>query len=398
MSEEIKKEEITFFSIVRLIRSRIKFIGAFIGVILILVIAYSFVMPHKFTASATVFPPNKSDGGGGLSSFLQSFAGSGGLVLGGIGQGNQTQMFKEILQSRSLAEYIVRDLKLSDNKMFKGLDSAVQAGIIRSMIEIEVERSGLIIVTANVETDYFPGGTSKDRAASLAASIANTAIKGLDKIVREKNISSARSSREYIEETLTEYKKDLTEVEIRLEEFQKENKVLSLDEQTAAILNQVVTLGAELNKAQIDLNIAKQEFEPNSQLVKSYRETVEFLEEQYERVQKGGLVSEDAFSIPLNKLPGLIREYTDLVREKKILEQVILYLETQRHQEAIQEERDIPIVEPLDEAMKPGQRAAPSRKLMILLALVISGGLAVSIVIAHAVIKGRLILTKENIS
>ncbi len=398
MTEEIKKEEITFFSIIRLIRRRIRFISMFVGAILILILAYSFIMPHKYTASATVFPPNKSDGGGGLSSFLQSFAGSGGLVLGGIGQGNQTQMFKEILQSRSLAEYIVRDLYLTDNRMFKGLDSAVLAGVLRSMLEIEVERSGLIIVTANVETDYFPGGAAKDSAASLAAKIANTAIKGLDQIVRKKNISSARSSREYIEKTLKEYKSDLTEVEIKLEEFQKENKVLSLDEQTAAILNQAVTLGAELNKAQIDLNLARQEFEPNSQLVKSYQQTVKFLEEQYERIQKGGLVSEDAFSIPLNELPGLIREYTDLVREKKILEQVILYLETQRHQEAIQEERDIPIVEPLDEAMKPGERAAPSRKLMILLALVISGGLAVSIVVAHAIIKGRLILTKENIS
>ena len=40
---------------------------------------------------------------------------------------------------------------------------------------------------------------------------------------------------------------------------------------------------------------------------------------------------------------------------------VISYLETQRHQEAIEEEKAIPIIEVLDYAIKPDKRFAPKR-------------------------------------
>jgi uncharacterized protein involved in exopolysaccharide biosynthesis len=59
--------------------------------------------------------------------------------------------------------------------------------------------------------------------------------------------------------------------------------------------------------------------------------------------------------------------YLNLVRDIKILEQVNAYLESQRMQESIQEERDVPTIQVIDPALAPEKRSAPSRVWMVLL-------------------------------
>ena len=107
-------------------------------------------------------------------------------------------------------------------------------------------------------------------------------------------------------------------------------------------------------------------------------------------------VPQDKFSIPLDSVPRLIRIYQDLMRKKKILEQVNLYLATQKYQSAIQEASDVPTVEPLDLAIVPEHRIAPQRKVMLILAFFISlvGGSLYLLILA--VYNGNLIVKKEE--
>ena len=149
-------------------------------------------------------------------------------------------------------------------------------------------------------------------------------------------------------------------------------------------------------KAEIDLNLKLQEYEANSPSVRLYREKLNNLKSQFQRMQSGGIGSSDEFSIPLKDVPALIRNYTNLVRSQKVLEQVNLYLHTQKYQEGIQEESDVPTVEVLDKATPPLRRFSPDRKQMVILAFIISSILALSIITAFAFYKGRLYLKKEE--
>ena len=80
----------------------------------------------------------------------------------------------------------------------------------------------------------------------------------------------------------------------------------------------------------------------------------------------------DNFSIPFSDIPELMREYTALYRDKKIYEQVLLYLETQSHQDALQASRDISQVEMLDFPNLPEIPTAPHKTLMVVLAFMVS--------------------------
>jgi uncharacterized protein involved in exopolysaccharide biosynthesis len=103
------KEEFTFQKIFQTLKFNKKFLGLFIASGMILVILYSFIMPYEYKAVATLLPPKDNGSGGGLSSFLQSVSG-GGIVLGSLGQSNQSQVFAEILKSRSVAANVIKEI------------------------------------------------------------------------------------------------------------------------------------------------------------------------------------------------------------------------------------------------------------------------------------------------
>ena len=365
-------EELKFSDLLYLYKSKKKFIICFVAVVTSLAMVYSFFIPHKYTAYATILPQMKSDRSNNLSSFLQSFGG-GGMLMGGMGgDGSQSYTFAEILQSRTVSEFTVDKLQLLKNPSFPYSKRSEMINIIKSSIDVEIVKGGILKISASFSTPWFPSSSDSRKVSELTAQICNTVIEGLDNTLRKKNISSAKYSGIYIRTELERYSKKLDSLEKELELFQSRNKILSIDDQTQALLNQAVTIGTELTRAEIDLNLARQEYSSNSPTVAAFSKTVDFLRSQYDKIQKGGIVVKDAFSIPLADIPKIIRIYSDLVRDKKILEQVIIYLETQRHQEAIQEQKDIPIIEMLDKAIPPDTRQAPSRKLMLLLSLVIS--------------------------
>ena len=369
MPEKENPKELTLELLISLFKFRRKFILTFVISALIIVGIYSYIMPQEYQSAATLLPPEKSSSGSGLSSFLQSVSGGGGLVLGNLGKSNQSQVFSEILKSRSVAMFIDNKLKLSERPEFQFPAAELRYDMIRSIIEVDVERSGLIMVTASAYTPYFASSSDKDSAAVLSAAFSNAAVDGLNEIVMHKNTSTARKTKEYIERQLSDYRVRLDSVQRVLEKFQIKNNILSLEDQVVAIVNQAIQAGAELAKAESDLNLAMIEYDSASPKVRALSQQVEFLRKQSEKVQSGGL-SSDAYAIPLKDLPEIGRLYADLYREQQVLEQVILYLETQRHQEAIQEKRDLPVIEVLDPAVPPIHRSSPNRKLMLLLTLI----------------------------
>jgi uncharacterized protein involved in exopolysaccharide biosynthesis len=296
-----------------------------------------------------------------------------------------------------VAEHIVEECELKKNKDFKFENDDVLYDVVRNIIEVESNRSGLMFVNATIATHYFPSSTDKELAAELSSKIANSAVDGLNNLNREKSNSKAKKKKEFITNVLNENLRKIDSIDAEMEKFQQDNKVVAIDEQTAAILENAVGIGVELSKAEVEFGIAQQEFENNSPILKSYQRKVEDLRKQYEKTQIGGLIPTDKFSIPLENVPKLIRKYTTLMRDQKILTQVIMYLETQKHQETIQEESDIPMFQVLDPAFPPYKKASPSKLIMLVLAFFLSLFFSITWVTLIAFKKGQLYIQKKEI-
>lgn len=389
-------KEFTFFNLIRLIKLNLKQLLIFVGVFTTAVVILSLIIPHDYVASSSLMPPKKDGGGGGLSSFIQNFTG-GGLNLGSIGQSDQSKVFGEIIKSRTVAEYIIDKMKLKDMKEFKELNNDRLLKFIHSSISVDVDKSGIIYVFAKSSTGFFPGNQDGKKAAEFSSNLANYAVEGLDKVIKDRNMSSARRTKEYIEKEIVRYRSKLDTVETALEEFQKSKKVLAIDEQTQAIVKQAIEVGTLLAKADLERNLASLEYQTASPQYQFYDKQYQLLSDQYRRIQSGGLTENESFTIPLDDVPSLIKEYANLFRERKVIEQVMLYLETQRHQEAIQEKRDVPVVEVLDIAYPADERSSPKRSLMVMLGLVLSLVFASFYIAMTGLVKRTLFINEPKI-
>ncbi len=388
------KEELTLSAFLKFLYLKRKVLGSIVAAIVILVMAYSFIAPFQYRAGATILPPENTGGMGDLTSFLQTL--SGGIAFGGGAQGNKLLIFKDMLKSREVAKIVVAENNLTEKFEVKPDEITNLYDAISNMLGVELKRSGLIIVTAETSTSFFPSADEKKEAAELSAAIVNSAIAALDSVNRVKNTTQARKRREFIERVLAQKREELNRVDSLLEAFRTRHHLYALEDQNKALMNNAVELGTRLAQAEIELNLKRLEFSEDAPIVISAKERYNKLLEQYQRIQTGGIASQDKFSIPLDSVPRLIRIYQTLLRQKKILEQVNLYLATQKYQEAIQEASDVPIVEPLDLAEVPQHRIAPKRKVMLILSFFLSFAFAAVYILIVGIYKGNLIVNKQN--
>jgi uncharacterized protein involved in exopolysaccharide biosynthesis len=389
--------EFTLINVFRLLRINFKLVTAIVTVFTIFIAIVSFIVPHEYVSTSSLMPPKKDGSGGGLSSFIQNFTG-GGLSLGSLGQSDQSKVFGEIVKSRTVADYIIDTLKLKEKYPFKEMLHDRILKFIKNSLSVDVDKSGIIYITAVAKTDLLASDDEDLKTSKFASDLANSAVDGLDKVIKERSMSSARKSKEYVEKEINRYLTKLDSVETRLEIFQKENKVLAIDEQTLAIVQQAIEVGTLLAKADLEKNLAQLEYQQNSPQYQFYNKQYDLLSEQYKKIQTGGLTANESFTIPLDKVPKLIKEYTTLFRERKIIEQVMLYLETQRHQEAIQEKRDVPVVEVLDTAYPADERSSPKRTIMVLLGFILAFIFTTIFISGRALFAHNLYLREPNLT
>ena len=365
-----------------------KKIIAIISTVSIITMLYSFIMPYTYDSYSTIMPPSSSSSGGGLSSFLQNMSGGGGLVLGGLGKSNSSLVYVDILKSFQNIEYIVDQLRLDTVPYFESPNKQELIYNLQKAFLITVEKSGVINISVELKTPFLPSEKDKYEVSNYTAQIINLSTQGLDIIMRNFTNSKAKDSRIYIQSEIIKYRKELDVISIELENFQTENKVLSLEDQTKAIVDQAITVQTELLTVGLELNLAKIMYSEGANEINTLMKQYQYLKTKSLDIQRGA-DKDNEFAIPLNNVPRLIRIYTDLYRDKKILEKVILYLETQKHQEAIQEKKDVPLVEVLDTAHKPEKRSSPQRKLMLILSIILSSILSIFYIFAEVYFRGK---------
>lgn len=311
-----------------------------------------FIYPVSYRAPVTVLPPEKNSSMGGLSSLL-SGSGFTDLLTGGLNSAT-SQLYAEILRSRSASIYVINKLGIQNLYDEENLYKAAQQ--LSGDLEIEINKEGLIKLNVEVKTKYIPMifGENEEKK-NLSAKISNAFVEALDKINREKLSSKAKRARVYIESQLTLTKANLDSVETALMVFQKEHKTISLPEQLKAAIEAAAELKTEMIKSEIELGLAQTNFREDDKTVIALRKKIEELREQYKKMEVG---NED-YLLAFKEVPELARTLAKLVRDVKIQNEVYLILQQQYYKEKIQENRDLPTVEVLDEAIPPLRKSSP---------------------------------------
>lgn len=319
----------------------------------IIIFLYLFLIsPLTYKAPVTILPPTEPDQLSGLGSLI-SGSGMGDFLTGKLAPGN-SQLFLQILKSRTAAEYVVRKNNLLE---FYGEEQEYEAiKKLKEDLELDLSKEGVITLSVKVSSSYLPAIFSDSESIkNLSAEISNSFIEALDSINREKISYRAKRGREYIEEQLELTKTELDSAEKKLMEFQQKNKTVSLPDQLTSAIESAAKLKAEIVNTEIEIGLLEPNSRPDNKTLLALKEKLIQLKKEYDKFD----IDSDDYLIAFSDVPELGMQVSKLLRTVKIKNEVYLLLQQQYYKERIQENRDVPTIDILDEAIPPEKKSEP---------------------------------------
>lgn len=335
-----------------IITHRIKILKVTIFATVIIFLILFFIYPLTYRSTVTVLPPEENNRLGGVQSLLggQDFS---NLLLGEGASGN-SQLYMEILKSRSAAVYVINKNNLDT---FYGINNKYKAAEkLDNELNVEVSKEGIISLSVNVSTSLFPMFVGhRDSIKNLAANLSNSFVEALDKINQEKLISKAQKTREFIGQQLMQTKTRLDSVENELMFFQEKNKAVSLPQQVNAAIDAAANIRAEIVKTEIEIGTLESNLREDNKTLIALKDKLQQLKDQYSKMEMGN----QDYLLTFKNVPELGKKLANLLREVKIQNEVYSMLQQQYYKELIQENKDLPTIQVLDSAVPPLSAISP---------------------------------------
>jgi len=342
-----------------------RFLIVFVVAATLLVAVYLMVMPQTYVATVVLLPPDKSEGVS-LSSLVQS---SRKLDFAGLSENSSAETLAKMIASRTVADSLVRRFDLLKVYQIEPSLRALAIEKALSHMDVTSDRQGFITVSFSVQTPWMASSEDQEGARKLSAAIANAAVEVLDRLNRQKNISRARRSREFLDVMRHRKRAELDSFQLRMEEFQRRNKSFAIDDQAQVSLEALIALQAEINKIEIQIAGAEVEY-VQGPILERLRAQLSQLKRRKTELEAGN-IGDTKTSFPLSAVPELARQYLTLKLDLEVTTQIYTFLEAEYHQQAVQEARDLPTITILDSATPYPFRSAPRRTLMLTLAFTI---------------------------
>jgi len=321
----------------RLIRRRIRFLAVNIGVISLVALGVSFLLPKWYSARAVLLPPTEEESALSLSQLLPR--GLGGLKLPGAP--TLSDLFVSVLKSRTVGDRIVERFRLVDRYGLPDREKALKE--LDGHTKLSLGDEGTIAISV------------EDRDPKVAAQMANAYVEELDNFNRLTRTSTARRTRQFIEERLGVVEHDLASAENSLSSYQQRKNVALLSPEARGQAEIGAGIMAQKLALEVKLNVLRQSLVESSEEVRRVKEELTAVERQLGTLPQAGVAT--------------MRLWRDL----KVQEQLFELLTAQLEEARIRETRDTPTVQVLDAAVPPLHKSRPKRSLVVLAGMMLGG-------------------------
>jgi len=320
-----------------LIRRRKGFIALNMGILTAVALVVSLLLPKWYLARAVLLPPTEEESTFSLSQLIPR--GLGGIKLPGAP--TLSDLFVSVLKSRSVGDRIVTRFKLVDRYKQRDAEKALKE--LQSHTRLALGDEGTISISV------------EDQDPKTAAAMANAYIEELDNFNRLTRTSTARRTREFIEERLAVVERDLAASENNLSSYQQRKNLALLSPEARGQAEIGANIMAQKLALEVKLNVLRQSLVESSEEVRRVREELSAVERQLGTLPQAGVAT--------------MRLWRDL----KVQEQLFELLTAQLEEARIRETRDTPTVQVLDPAVPPLHKSRPKRSLVVLAGMLLGG-------------------------
>lgn len=360
---QASQSEVSLLDITILVVQHKRFVLRFVVLSALLATLIVFLLPVRYEGKVVLLPPHSQNSSVAASLLGQmgssSALGSLGAIAGGLGMRPQSDMYVSLLKSRTVEDAIIRRFGLVAEYHLKRMSDTRK----------ELERRTSIVAGTK---DSLITITLQDRDPQRAAELANGYVEEFRKLSATLAITEAARRRLFFEQQLQPAKEDLAVAEEAMKKTQESTGVLQIDSQAKALIESVALLRAQVVAKEVQIQ-AMRSFaaEDNPDLILA-KQGLAALQKQFE--QLAGSRDDTGTDIALSKgkatRAGLeyLRRYRDLKYYEAVYEVLVKGLEIAKLDEAKEGE----IVQVVDQAVPPDQRASPHRTLIVLIAIAVA--------------------------
>lgn len=375
----LQEDEIDLFELLAVLKKYWKLIVVFPVVIAILVAGYSLLMPNYYKAQGTIFVHSTSGGSGMLASLMGNLPIAGLAGLGGSGGGaNYLTCF---LKSATMSDYIIKRFGIATNPAIIG-DKQPDPNEIIYYDDLLKNMEKIVTVDNDVKTGLITI-SAETMNATTSAEIVTAYIDRLGKF----SMGPQKEKRIFIEKQLALVGKELEVTENEYKNFQDKHKMFALDKQTAAAIDKMALLETQRVTSNISL-------EMQQSLLKSSGNVAELVKMEAQKVAEEAKTEAIKKEIgemekELATLPDVSMEFLRLQRNLKVKEKVYAVLIEQYEMAKITEAEEGSQFEVIDQPRIPERKSKPKRAIMVILAGLSAGVLAVFAAFMMEFIKRR---------
>jgi tyrosine-protein kinase Etk/Wzc len=347
-------EYVDVLDILLVLVSRRRFIGLITLSAFLVSVVISLLLKPNFTATAVIMPPQQSSSSSGLLNQLGSLASLGGGASASLGLKTPADMYIGILQSRTIADEIISQFKLSATYKTKTMQDARAA--LKSQSTIESGKDGLIQISV------------VDHDAQRASDLANAYVAALYSMNSSLAITEAAQRRVFFDQQLEGEKKALTTAEEDLRATQQKTGLIQLSGQALMTIQTIGELRAQISSREVELQSMRDfatDQNPdlirlNSEISTMRQQLVKLQNDQQSVVQPGNI------ALPAGRVAEDSLEYGRKLREVKYHETLFDLLSRQYEAARMDEAKSAPIIQVIDHAVPSDKRSGPKRSLIII--------------------------------
>jgi uncharacterized protein involved in exopolysaccharide biosynthesis len=325
----------------------------------ILALVATLLMAPVFTSTAKIMPPQQQQSSG-ISAMLGQLGSLAGAAGSMAGLKNPNDLYVGLLESRSVADNLIKRFKLKER-----YDAATMDGTRKALEQAREIATG--------KKDGFISITVNDKDPQFAADLANAYVDELAKLTQTIALTEASQRRLFFEKQLAEARDQLAKSEIALRTTQEKTGMIQPDAQVQAIIANVAQLKGTIAAKEVALN-AMRTFAAggNPDLLRA-QEELRGLRAQLTKLEQKQPSGAGDFMVPTGTIPEVGVEYVRRMRDLKYNETIFELLAKQFELAKIDEAKDSTLIQLLDKAM-PAERKSKPNRLMVTMVGVFGGG------------------------
>ena len=326
----------------------VTFLAAITGVVV------SLITPATYVSRTSIMPSQQS-GGGGLAS-LGSLSGLGGLgALSNIATGikSSDEMYIALMRSQSIQNSLIEQLKLKERYGSRTMEDA-RIALTNNTIILADKKSGLLLIEA------------QDKDPDFAAQMANAQVKELYVILSRLAVTEAQQRRAYYEQQILKTQAKIPQLELEFKVAQKSSGL-----EVASLLAEAGTLPGQIAAKELQLQVLSRFVTQQNPELKKLAVEISALRSQMARYELNK--SEPNSSEPKNNgkagdvaSGNFIQKATQAYNTLKIQESLLDGFVKQLELAKVDEAKEGPAIQVVDEAKPPEMRSKPERKKLVL--------------------------------